>query len=329
MNPAKKMQKNDPLHNLEKHLKNGDTVIAAISGGPDSVFLLDLCLQFRKKHAVKIIVAHVNHKLRGRASDLDEEFVRRLSAKNILTCETSIIKKMPAGNLEESARDFRYSFFEKIRKKHRADWILTAHHRDDNIETILFNLARGSSLNGIRGMQVCTPERHLLRPLLDTGKADILLALKRKKMEYRLDASNRDNKLSRNLMRNKIIPLLNRINSSFGNNLLEFCGDLNLAARFIEGESAAWLRKNSSGGAVPLDKFLALPAAMQTNVIAALYKKTHGSTRNFNKKHLAQLLHTLQKRTSGLKKEFGENNFLTVTKSGVTKKREIKITRAH
>ena len=323
------MQKNDSLKILEKHIKAGDTVIAAISGGPDSVFLLDLCLKLRKRHPFKIIVAHVNHRLRGRASDLDEQFVRQFAAKNNLACKVKILDEIGKGNLEEVARNFRYEFFEQIRKKHHASWILTAHHRDDNIETVLFNLARGSSLNGIKGMRTCTEARHLLRPLLKISKTEILKSLHRKKIKYRLDSSNCDNRFSRNLLRNKIIPLLRRINGNFGSNLLELIGDLDEVAEFMERKTGEWLRQNTTKNGIPLDKFLRLPPVLQKTVLAGLYRKTHGSTRKFNKKHLSQLLLALNRRKSGIKKEFGDRNFLTISKPAGSKERLIKILSTH
>ena len=323
------MPKDEHLKILEQYLKKGDTVIAAVSGGPDSVFLLMELLRFDEKLPLKIIVAHVNHKLRGGASDLDERFVGKLAKTSGLTLESATITTMPKGNIEEESRTFRYRFFEKLRIKHHAKCILTAHHRDDNVETVLFNLIRGSSLNGIKGMKVYSPERYLLRPLLNLEKKEILASLDRNKIRYRIDSSNRDTGLSRNLLRHKIIPLLRRINSCFETGLIEFAGDASEIMDFLDDETARWLERNATDNGLPLEEFLSLPAAMQKNILAGLYLKTHNNTRKFNKKHLNQLLQILGRDKAGIKKEFGDNKFIRIVKPAGLKKRFIKITATH
>jgi len=323
------MPKNKHLKILEQYLKKNDTVIAAVSGGPDSVFLLREMLRFNKNHPLKIIVAHVNHNLRGGASDLDERFVRKLAGTNGLTFESATITAMPKGNIEEESRTFRYGFFEKLRIKHGAKYILTAHHRDDNIETVLFNLIRGSSLNGIRGMKIHSPERHLLRPLLNIGKKEILDSLASDKIKYRTDSSNNDIRFSRNLLRHKVIPLLRRINSGFETGLLEFAGDSAEIMDFLDGETGRWLERNATDDGLPLEEFLSLPSAMRKNILAGLYLKTHNNTRKFNKRHLNQLLQILGRDKAGIKKEFGDNKFIRIVKPAGLKKRFIKITATH
>ena len=160
-------------------------MILGVSGGPDSVYLLNLCLQAAKKRHFKIIVAHVNHRLRGKASDGDEAFfVRSLCAKEKLRFELKKLGKI-TGNLEEGSRNARYAFFEKLRQKYNANWIITAHHHGDNVETVLYNLVRGSFLSGLKGMDPVAPERYLLRPLLGITKNEILAFLHGEKIDYR------------------------------------------------------------------------------------------------------------------------------------------------
>lgn len=312
---------------LKKRLKKGSTLILAVSGGPDSVYLLQVCLEIIKRLPLKIVVAHVNHKLRGRQSDLDQKFVQNLAKKYGLPFEKKTLFSIPAGNLEEESRKLRYDFLENVRKKYSAEFILTAHHQDDNIETALFNLARGSFLKGISGMRIFSREKHLLRPLLNVTKKEILSYLKKRKIAYRLDRSNADTRFSRNLLRNKIIPLLNEINGNFSGSFLDFMDNMRQIWAFLENESALWLKREKKRNGIPAGKFLELPVLMQRSILAQLYVRTHGSIKKFNRSHLEQIMKIIQKNKSGVKKEFGKGYYIEIGKPEGSNKRFIRIKR--
>jgi tRNA(Ile)-lysidine synthase len=299
---------------LKNYLKKRDTVIVAVSGGPDSVYLLYQCIDFKKTHNINIIAGHINHKLRAKESDLDENFVRDLCKKNHITFELCTLSKIKKGNVEEEGRLGRYTFLENIRKKHGAKWILTAHHRDDNIETVLFNLIRGSFLSGIKGIAEADSERHILRPLLDLSKAEILKFLKQKGISFRIDKSNLDTAYSRNLLRHKIIPLFKKINPNFANTFYLNLLNIRDVLAFLDSETANWLKKYGKSGEINLDRFMDLPEFMQKNILAEIYRQTHGDIRKFNRDHLQQLLGIIRKKKTGLKKEFGDNHFITIVK---------------
>lgn len=321
------MRKIDPGEILKNYLEAGDTVIIGVSGGPDSIYLLDLCIAFAKKTPLKIIVAHVNHGLRGSESNADEKFVKKIASEKGLEFESLKLKKLPAGNLEEVCRDARYGFFAHLREKHDAKWILTAHQQSDLIETVLFNLVRGSFLDGIKGMEITQPKRHLLRPLLSISKEKILAELKAKGIRYRVDSSNRNPKFSRNLIRNKIIPLLKKINPAFQEAMIQNVENINKIRALLSKSSDEWTSKNNAGENIPLKEFLAEPLPMQQNLLAELYKRTHGNTVKFNGKHLQQIIEVLHKKKAGIKKEFGDGCFLEVLWDQEGKNRLIQVTK--
>lgn len=190
-------------------IKKGDRLVLGISGGPDSVALLMIMADFQKKENLNLIVAHVNYGLRGQDSERDEKLVRELSQKlGLKVLVKKYYAKKRAGNPEELMRDFRYSFFEEIRKKYRFDKVVVAHTLDDRVETFLMNLIRGS---GIRGLISLKEKRdRIIRPLLEVKKSEIVTWLKKKNIKFRIDKSNQDNSFYRNSIRNELIPLLEK-----------------------------------------------------------------------------------------------------------------------
>ena len=191
--------------------------ILAFSGGPDSMYLLHFLL----KKGEKPVLAHLNHGLRGKESDLDEKFCEKIAKNEGLTFESEKIS-IKAPGIEEKARNARYKFLEKIRSKHKAKKIYTAHHLNDNLETVLLNFIRGTGLNGLTGIK----SDRIERPLLDKTKQEILGFLRKNRIPYRKDSSNLDTKFSRNRIRHKVIPELKKISpnleKTFSKNLENF-----------------------------------------------------------------------------------------------------------
>lgn len=193
------------MHQLWKH---GDSFILGISGGPDSVCLLDIFAFLEKKYDFRIVLTHVNYGLRGKDSDADERFVKELACRYdfpLFILHPNITAK---NNLEERLRDIRYRFFEKIRTGTRSQYIVTAHHEDDQAETFLLHLFRGS---GLRGLSAMRPKNGvLIRPLLDTSRAEIIDYLTARNLSFRTDATNSSDRFLRNKIRNKLLPLLEK-----------------------------------------------------------------------------------------------------------------------
>lgn len=317
------------VENMAKNVQPRSTLILGVSGGPDSMYLLHRCMELSKKMQLKLIVAHVNHGLRGKENDQDEKLVRNVCKKNSLRFKNLRVNiKKAGGNLEEMGRNARYNFFETLRKRHKAAWILTAHHLNDNIETMLFNLIRGAHLSGIKAMEVTSPARHLLRPLIGTTKKNILGYLKKHRISSRLDATNENLEFSRNWLRKKIIPLFQKINPNFEKTLKETLHNFAQTSLYLEQQSEEWLKRHAAKNFyIPLDQFLKEHSAFQKHLLVHLYKKTHGSTNKLTNKHLNEVMSVLQLRRANTKKEFGEKTFIEVIwPSQAHKKRYIRLT---
>ena len=179
--------------------------LIALSGGVDSMVLANLFL----KNNLSFSVAHCNFNLRTKESDDDEKFIFDWSTENEIECyiskfnTTDYCKKNKFG-IQEGARNLRYEWFNELKNLHDFDYIVTAHHLDDQIETYLINSMRGSGLNGLIGITEKTES--LLRPLLKILKNDILVYAKSNNIDFREDSSNSKNDYFRNMIRNLIIP---------------------------------------------------------------------------------------------------------------------------
>jgi tRNA(Ile)-lysidine synthase len=199
---------------LEKSLiRRGDGIIVAVSGGIDSVTLLHLLSRVQRKHELRLIVAHFNHQLRGKESDLDEVFVKKLAAKYgyesaIGRGDTAGLSKKRRISIQEAARELRYRFLEGLLTEYKADKIATAHNANDNAETVLLNLCRGTGITGLSGIPVYRPDLHLIRPLLFATRPAIEAHAKLNGLKYRTDSSNRKLHYKRNIIRKKVLPLL-------------------------------------------------------------------------------------------------------------------------
>lgn len=192
-------------------IEPADRVLVALSGGLDSVALLHLMQAVQPYFKLSIAAAHCDFKLRGRASTADAAFCKRLClslgikffATSFETTKFAALKKT---SIEETARNLRYEFFGQLAVKHGFTKILTAHHQNDNAETVLFNLFRGASLLGLHGIR----ERRgkIIRPLLFALRGDLRRYAGEKKFTFRTDRSNDSDLFDRNFIRLKVIPLI-------------------------------------------------------------------------------------------------------------------------
>ena len=185
-----------------------ESFIIAVSGGPDSLCLLDILFLLSQKYSFKLHIAHVNYRLRCADSDRDEVLVRERAEHYGLTLSVLRPKKTSAANLEEKLRDIRYQFFEKLRRQKKATLIAVAHHQDDQAETFLLRLLRGSGMQGLSAMR--PKNSFVIRPLIAENRADILRYLTERHITARVDSSNTDPKFFRNRVRNQLIPLIEK-----------------------------------------------------------------------------------------------------------------------
>ena len=201
------------LNNIEKNFSSllNNKFIVAVSGGVDSIVLLHLCRNLK----LNFVVAHCNFKLRGKESDDDELFVKNLAAKYKISFYSNSFNTKELSNISNKsvqmiARDLRYSWFNKLSKELGIDYIITAHHIDDSIETFLINLSRGAGINGFLGI----PEvnNKINRPLLAFTKDQLKSYALENKILFREDSSNKKKDYLRNQIRLEVIPKLKKIN---------------------------------------------------------------------------------------------------------------------
>jgi tRNA(Ile)-lysidine synthase len=194
-------------------LRAGDRVGVAVSGGADSVALLLLLLELREKLGIVLSVVHFNHKLRGRASDADEKFVAKLAAKHGLEFHSASVyvakkAKDERANIEDAARRARYDYFRSLAESGVCGRIAVAHTADDQAETVLAHILRGTGLAGLGGIHpVAGP---VIRPLLGVRRSELRHFLRARKQTWREDATNRDTKRMRARIRRKLLPLLQK-----------------------------------------------------------------------------------------------------------------------
>src|SRR5215475_15159116 len=191
-------------------VRPGDRVGVAVSGGADSVALLLLLLELREKLGIVLSIVHFNHKLRGKASDADEKFVAKLAGEHRLefhSASADVAKKAKKerANLEDAGRRARYDYFRSLVESGVCTRIAVAHTADDQAETVLGHILRGTGLAGLSGIHpVAGP---IFRPLLTMRRSELRAYLRRKKQSWREDATNRDTKRMRARIRKKLLPL--------------------------------------------------------------------------------------------------------------------------
>ena len=187
-----------------------DIIVVGCSSGPDSMALVDMLLKIREKYQLSLIVAHVNHNLRKESAQ-EEAYLRNYCDRNKIMFECMMITEYGDDNFHNEARNIRYDFFEKVVYKYQANYLMTAHHGDDLIETVLMRISRGSNLNGYGGFKkiVEMDGYKIVRPLLDFTKEELEEYDKNNHVMYYVDSSNAKDKYTRNRYRKYILPFLN------------------------------------------------------------------------------------------------------------------------
>lgn len=194
----------------------GDTVVVGVSGGPDSVCLLDILCRLAENSDFRLQVVHVNHLLRPEAQE-EEQYVETLCRQRQIPCQVfrKNIKEYAAENgwsTEEAGRNYRYECFEQVLEQTGgAGRIAVAHHQNDRAETFLFHIARGTGMKGMAGIPAVRGK--IIRPLIRIGRQEILRYLEERKLQYYIDASNASDDYSRNRIRNQVIPALETVNA--------------------------------------------------------------------------------------------------------------------
>lgn len=215
-------------------------IVIACSGGPDSMFMVEMARQ----NDINIVVAHFNHWLRGNESDWDETFVKSYCDAywiQFVSWYANIAEyaSMKSIWVEEAAREKRYEFLESIRVENDASFILVGHHLDDSIETVFFNIIRWCKLNWITW--IVEQNKYLLRPLSRLTKSEIVEWLDNNNIPYRIDSTNKENHYTRNKIRLDILPLVEWINPRYRNSMSSFMQYMKWMKSFIENQVLAFI----------------------------------------------------------------------------------------
>lgn len=245
----KKKTEQKVINFIDAHrlIDEGDKLLIALSGGPDSIFALHFFHKYKRRFKIEIGAVHLNHKLRGNESGKDEKFCEQLCDKlgiELITSQVDInkIKEKSKKSIEEIAREQRYKFFEYTASKLHSSKIVTAHNQNDNTETVLLNLLKGTGIKGISGIPI--KRGKIIRPLLALSKEEILDYLKQAKLKYRIDKSNQENDYQRNIIRNKILPIIiSEINPAIHEAVFRTSKNLRLLASVIAKQSEEYYNR--------------------------------------------------------------------------------------
>ena len=249
-------------------------VLVAFSGGADSSALLHILYNDAKNLGYTLHAAHFNHQIRGEEAERDAHFCKSTCEKLKIpfylgTANIPLLAKENGNSIEYEAREIRYAFFEKIMRENNIPILVTAHHAEDQIESIMLHILRGSGLAGLRGMAECrnfTNDFYLVRPLLNTKKEDILSYCAKNNIDFVIDSTNSDTNYSRNFIRAELTPKMYELQPNLERVFSRLSESANEANDFIECSAKEFIKNECEGG-IPLSKFNHLHTALKSRVI--------------------------------------------------------------
>jgi tRNA(Ile)-lysidine synthase len=287
------------MYNLVKRIQNisnqhflwkrGSKIVVGVSGGPDSVCLLDILMKIRKAYALEVIVAHVNYCLRGKDSEADEKFVAKITENYGLKFALLKAGKIGTNNLESRLRDVRYDFFEKVRQENGFDLIAVAHNLDDQAETFLMRVIRGSGLAGLAAMRF--RNGMIIRPLLGTKREGVMKYLTENKLRYRTDKTNATDLFFRNRVRNKLVPFLEKgfnpkIKETIYSATTSIAEDEALLDELAQEACCGWKD-------ISVKKILSLHPSLQRRVILKVIESKKANLKDIEAAHIEEILKVL------------------------------------
>ena len=280
-----------------------ESYVLAVSGGVDSMVLLEQFIQLQKKYPIIITVVHIHHHLR-KESDEEEVMVREFCRKRNLSVDVYHWEEGSSQNsgIEEKARQFRYEKLKESQQKHHASYVVVAHHADDQVETVLMKLTRGSTLEGIAGMKPIRPfgEGYLIRPFLTVDKKALYEYASMHQILYSEDTTNQSVAYTRNRFRQEMIPLFKKENPKFNQKIQEFTKTLQEQQELIGTITYQWMEQAlvelPNGWFWNKDSYLKQPIGLQKVILVEISKKIGGllSTKNVSDIHKAILSDTSQ-----------------------------------
>ena len=288
-------------------INSGDVIVVGVSGGPDSITLLTCLNKYKDYLGAKLICAHINHLIRKDSTE-DEQFVENVCEKMGIKCYVKradvekIAKEQKKGS-EEVGRKIRYDFFDEVARKENANKIAIAHNMNDNAETMLLNIIRGSGLTGLEGIQ---PEEYgkYIRPLINCKREEIEEYCKKYDLKPRIDSTNKENIYRRNIIRNKILPELKELNPNIVQSLSNLSKIVKVQNLHIKNEvkniynkiATETFKENNKNdkilGKIELDlnEFQKLDLNLKQNIIIYAITKTLKNARNIEKVNIDDII---------------------------------------
>lgn len=286
---------------------SGETVVVGVSGGADSVCLLRM-LAMLEELQLRLVAVHLNHSLRGREADADEDFVRDLAAELGIPFESARcdVKELAAGaglSLEEAGREARYRFFAEVAERHGATKTALAHHAGDQAETVLMRLIRGAGSDGLAAMRSLTDDGRV-RPFLAVSREEIESWLTERGFSWREDASNADTAFLRNRIRHELLPLLQTYNPAAVERLRRsaeiLAEESALLDRLAQKRADRLLTPVHGGIALDLASFAEEPRALRLRLLREAFRRSAGSLAHLDFDHLERVdALALSRKTTG------------------------------
>lgn len=279
---------NKVLKTVKKYnmLSKGDRVLIGVSGGADSIALLEFFVSVKEKYDLDICVAHIEHGIRGEDSVNDAEFVKNYCKKlgvnfYLKTIDAPNLAKKAKMGVEEYSRMARYDFFNTI----ECDKIATAHNLTDNIETLLFRLARGTGLKG--ACSIPAVRGKIIRPFIEVSSGEIRKWCNDNNIPYRVDCTNSDSAYSRNLIRLEILPLFEKLNANYQDNIENFISDVNEDYAFIDDYVKSIYPKIVKNNEIDLPKLNELDLSIKKRILIMFFDENGYS---LNRIHLQSVI---------------------------------------
>ncbi len=253
-------------------------ILVGFSGGADSLSLLHMLTLEARYTGARIVAAHVNHGIRGKEADRDEDFCRATAQAmgvEFFSCRVDVpaLAEARGKSVELTAREARYEFFDRIMEEKRISLLVTAHHADDNLETMLFHLIRGTGLQGMCGIPLSRPCKHgtLVRPLLGVTRKELLAYCETHRLSFVTDSTNTDAGYTRNRIRSEVIPALLAIQENAVENAARMAENLRADSRCLRSMVDSFLEENGSDGSLSPRSINTAPDAVVNRGLMALF----------------------------------------------------------
>lgn len=280
-------------------IEDNDSIIVAVSGGPDSICLLHILSRISKERNLKLYVAHLNHQIRGLDAYIDALYVMKFCEKLEIPCFIRSID-VPAYceehklGTEDGARILRYELFNEIKKKVGANKVAIGHNKNDQAETVLMRIMRGTGLQGLKGIEY-RREDGVIRPILDLSREEIERYCQDNELNPRIDGSNLEPIYSRNKIRLELLPYMKKeFNENIVDTVVRMSRSLKIDGEYIsnqvEKEFNRLVKKYSDGTYIFMQDFESIHEAIKSRIVFRAIKETLGNTNSIDKKHILEIL---------------------------------------